>query len=123
MKTPLNILLIEDDFFDAELAADALRNEGVPHRLRQVDTAVELRTALTEFTPQVIVCDFSLPGFDGFEALEIARSICPKTPFFFSSGTIGRDRAQLALKRGATGYSLKGDYASLIAQIEGHVSP
>lgn len=122
MSTPLRILLIEDDFYDAELLAYALKNNGLLHQLRRVENATELRTALTEFAPQVVVCDFSLPGFDGFEALEITSNACPKTPFFFSSGSIGRERAQLALKRGATGYSLKGDYDSLLSQIKEHVS-
>lgn len=122
MTEPLRILLIEDDAYDAELFAYAVEKAGMRHHLRRVDSAAELKAVLTEFNPQVIVCDFSLPGFDGFEALKITGSLCPKVPFFFASGTIGRERAQLALKLGATGYSLKGDYASLLGQIKDCIS-
>lgn len=121
MTMPLRILLIEDDLYDAELLSYALKHEGMVHQLRRVESAQELRYALPEFNPQVIVCDFSLPGFDGFEALEITGAVCPKVPFFFSSGSIGRERAQLAMKLGATGYALKGDYVTLLAQIKDHV--
>ncbi|MGC3982372.1 MAG: response regulator [Steroidobacteraceae bacterium] len=121
MSSPLRILMIEDDFYDAELLAYALKSDGLPHQLRRVATAPDLHTALSEYKPQVIICDFSLPGFDGFEALKITNNLAPNTPFFFSSGTIGRERVQLALKHGATGYSLKGDFASLLAQIKDHL--
>jgi DNA-binding NarL/FixJ family response regulator len=98
-----------------------MKQDGLPHQVRRVETAPELRTVLPDFDPQVIVCDFSLPGFDGFEALEITGKLCPRVPFFFSSGTIGRERAQLAMKLGATGYALKGDYVNLLAQIRDHL--
>ena len=117
MNAPLRVLLIEDDFYDAELLAYAFKNEGIPYQLKRVTSAIELRGVLTEFIPQVVICDFSLPGFDGFEALEITNSVYPRTPFLFSSGTIGQERAQLAMERGAMGYARKGDYGSLFAQI------
>lgn len=118
MATLLRILLIEDDVNDADLLAYALKRAEITYTLRRVANARELRLALTESKPNVIVCDFSLPEFDGFEALEITGGACPDVPFFFSSGTIGDDRAQLALKMGAAGYAEKGDLISLIAQIK-----
>ena len=121
MDPLLRILLIEDDFYDAELFAYALKSDGLPYQMQRVTSVVELRAAIPAFVPHVIVCDFSLPGFNGFEALAITRAACPETPFFFSSGTLGRERVQVALSRGATGYALKGDYRSLLAQIKDHV--
>ena len=121
MESPLRILLIEDDLLDAAILTHAIDREGLLSRIQRVMSAEELREALVAFVPQVIVCDFSLPGFNGFEALEIVRNLCPSTPFFFSSGSLGRERVQLALNRGATGYALKGDYDSLLAQIRDHV--
>ena len=118
MATLLRILLIEDDVNDADLLAHALRREGLTCELRCVANAHELRRALIESKPNVIVCDFSLPEFDGFEALEMTGSAYPDIPFFFSSGTIGEDRARLALKLGAAGYAEKGDVAGLIKQIK-----
>ena len=121
MDSLLRILLIEDDFCDADLFTYALKRDGLPYQMRQVMTAADLQKEITEFQPQIIVCDFSMPGFDGFEALKITRKACPETPFLFSSGTLGRERVQLALSGGATGYALKGDYVSLLAQIKDHI--
>lgn len=118
MIRPLRILLIEDDVNDADLLTYALKREGFDCELRRVVTAVELRSALPEARPDIVVCDFSLPGFDGFEALEMTGRIYPDVPFFFFSGTIGEDKAQLARRMGAAGYAEKGNLASLIAQIK-----
>lgn len=121
MITPLRILMIEDEPLDCELLHCMLDREGMNHTMRRVEDAIELRAVIAEFNPQIILCDFSLPKFDGFQALEIRRTFCPQIPFFFHSGSIGREKAQLALKLGATGYALKGDYTGLIAQIKDHM--
>src|SRR3712207_8462078 len=54
----------------------------------------------TLFRSDVILSDFSMPGFDGMAELAIARDVCPDTPFIFVSGTIGEEYAIRALKSG-----------------------
>ena len=73
---------------------------------------------LSEFRPHVILADFSLPGFDGFEALAIARERCPEIPFLFVSGAIGEERAIESMKRGATDYVLKDRLSRLVPAVE-----
>jgi CheY-like chemotaxis protein len=101
MTMALRILLIEDDPFYCELLSFAFKRKGIQHSVHQVDNGPDLRAAIPAFDPHVIICDFSLPEFDGFEALVISGALYPQAPFFFSSGTVGRVRAQLALKMGA----------------------
>src|SRR2546430_12123958 len=71
-------------FFQAE---DGIRDLTVTG----VQTCALPISALREFTPHVILSDFSMPGFDGMEALALAREISPDTPFVFVSGTIGEE--------------------------------
>ncbi len=103
----LRILIIEDFEPDAELALAALRRAGVQCDMRRVEAADALVQALQEFRPHLVLSDFSLPGFDGFSALEIVRRHAPDVPMVFVSGTIGEERAIESLKRGATDYVLK----------------
>ena len=72
---------------------------------------------LRELKPDIILSDFTLPGFDGLSALEIARELAPDTPFIFLSGTIGEERAIDALQRGAYDYVLKTNMARLVPAV------
>lgn len=114
----INVLLVEDDLNDAELASRMLKRSGLDATCHRVDTEGGFRKELAEFRPDVILSDFSMPMFDGMSALAIARQMAPDTPFIFVSGTIGEEYAIRALKNGATDYVLKGHMARLAPAIE-----
>jgi len=118
MSKFLRILLIEDDEMDADLTQRALLRSGLDCTFRRVDDRDGLVDALDEFAPELIICDFGLPNFDGFEALTMARRHCPRLPFIFASGSIGPARAEKALDLGATSYIEKGNYDSLVSYVK-----
>jgi len=66
---------------------------------------------------ELILSDYSLPGFDGHSALKIAREKCPETPFIFVTGTMGEEVAIETLKSGATDYVLKTRLSRLIPAV------
>ena len=103
---------------DAELELRELKRAG--HRIAHhiVDSEQAYVSALREFAPDVILSDFSMPGFDGMAALGLARELSPETPFIFVSGTLGEDCAVRALKNGATDYVLKSNLVRLPAAVE-----
>src|SRR5271156_6798980 len=105
----LDVLLIEDSTPDAELTIRRLQKAGFKCSCRCVVTEAQLRSALRARLPDLILSDFSLPGFDGMSALAIARVEAVGVPFIFLSGTIGEERAIEALKSGAIDYILKGN--------------
>src|SRR5579859_1267514 len=88
----------------------------ITHRI--VDTEESFSQALRDFSPDVILSDFSMPAFDGMAALAIAREQAPDTPFIFVSGTIGEEHAIRALKNGATDYVLKTNLVRLPPAVE-----
>ncbi len=104
----MHILLIEDDPLDAELIQERLREEWPNCRVLQIQSRQELLDALDSTTHfDAILADYSLPQFDGLEALRTARRLRPDVPFIFVSGAIGEDRAIESQKLGATDYVLK----------------
>jgi diguanylate cyclase (GGDEF)-like protein len=103
------ILLVEDVAYDAELVIHQLQRAGLHFDWRRVETEDALRSHLTEFAPDIILSDFTLPQFDGISALNIAREMAPMAPFIFVSGTIGEERAIDALHAGAADYVLKNN--------------
>jgi len=118
MTGQLRILLVEDMATDAELALTELARAGLHATHRIVDGEKSFVDALREFAPDVILSDFSMPGFDGMAALTLAQESCPDTPFIFVSGTIGEESAINALKSGATDYVMKSNLLRLPAAVE-----
>jgi PAS domain S-box-containing protein len=101
------ILILEDNASDAELERRELRKSGLEASVRVAADRTAYLEALDEFVPDLILADYSLPGFDGLTALALARQRLPDVPVVIVSGVIGEETAVDALKAGATDYVLK----------------
>ena len=104
---PLRILHLEDNQLDAELVRTTLEGDGIGCEATRVETREGFEAALEEGGFDLILADHSLPSFDGFSALEIARNTYPDLPFILVSGAIGEESAVEAMRNGATDYVLK----------------
>ena len=118
MKTPLRLLHLEDDPVDGELIVTTLSEGGVPCQSQRVDTRQAFVTALKECRMDVILADYSIPGFDGMTALTLARQHCPDVPFLFVSATIGEELAIETMLQGATDYVLKQRLGRLVPSVQ-----
>jgi PAS domain S-box-containing protein len=107
MNKPLHILHLEDNLKDAALIEAFLETEGISCDITCVSRRNEFCAGLERANLDLILSDFTMPGFDGLSALEIARKHRPDVPFIFLSGTIGEELAVEALKEGATDYVIK----------------
>ncbi len=83
MKTPLRLLQLEDNTVDAQLIIATLNEGGIPCQSQIVDTRQAFVAALKEGRMDLILADYSIPGFDGMTALILARQHCPNVPFLF----------------------------------------
>ena len=100
-------MILEDNASDFELTKRELRRVVPDYRVEwALDKETFLR-ALSEFIPDLILLDYSLPGFDGLSALALARQRFPDIPAIIVSGAIGEEVAIETLKAGATDYVLK----------------
>ncbi len=118
MKTPLRLLHVEDDPVDAELVAATLSEAGLMCTARRVDTRADFVSALHEGGFDLILADYSIPGFDGMSALTLARQEAPEVPFLFVSATIGEELAIDAMHQGATDYVLKQRLGRLVPSVQ-----
>ena len=118
MRVSLRVLNLEDSANDAELNQAMLSARWNDCVLVRVDTRADYLAALAQGGFDVILSDYTMPGFDGRQALTLARTKRPETPFLFVSGTIGEDAAIEALKHGATDYVLKHRLMRLIPAVE-----
>ncbi len=117
MDKELRILIVEDFAADAELIARELVKESLAHTSKSVKSKDEFLKALQEYGPDIILCDYKLPGFGAPEALEILKKSYPETPLIVVSGTIGEDIAVDTMKFGAVDYIMKDRLARLVPAI------
>lgn len=110
---PLRTLLLEDSPTDAELAVFELEDAGFEVVSERVSTRDEFLDALAAFRPDVVLADYSLPGFDGGEALTLATERFPEVPVIIVTGALGDERAIGLIKAGARDYVLKTHLARL----------
>ena len=103
----IRILILEDDSSDAELVQRELRKAGFGFTALVVDGREGFLDGLSDFNPDLVLSDKSLPQMDGVDALALARQLRPDVLFVFVSGSMGEERAIELLKSGATDYVLK----------------
>jgi signal transduction histidine kinase len=118
MDKPYYFLHVEDDPLDAEYVETQLSEAGLSFEITRVESSEDFRNALEARAPDLILCDYNLPRFDGLEALRIAQETLQQAPFIFLSGGIGEHLAVECLHRGATDYVLKGNPARLIPAVK-----
>jgi PAS domain S-box-containing protein len=113
----IRLLVLEADPSGAELVQLRLARAGLEATAVVADTRTSFTQQLTAFCPDVILADFSLPGFSGEQALELAQELCPQVPFIFLSGPLGDEAAVELIRRGVTDYVLKDRPARLVPVI------
>jgi two-component system sensor histidine kinase UhpB len=115
---PIKLLILEHDENDLELLIYELKKGALDFSPNIVGNKEQFIQALTEFCPDVILSDYSLPGFDGISAFHIKQQICPDVPFIIVSGTIGEENAVELIKNGVTDYSIKDKLFTVIPKIK-----
>ena len=122
MDTPapvatLHFLHLEDNISDSELIRETVLQEWPHCHIDRVQTRDEFLAALRRDNLDLILSDFTMPGFSGLSALALAGELRPQIPFIFLSGTIGEDAAVEALKHGAIDYVIKDRMSRLVPVI------
>jgi PAS domain S-box-containing protein len=103
----LKVLFVEDLAADAELAVRALRTGGFALVSELVDTKEAFSLALESFLPDLIISDYTLPGFNGLSALSLARARDPSLPFIVLTGSMNESTAVECMRAGASDYVIK----------------
>jgi PAS domain S-box-containing protein len=118
MSLPLRVLIVEDSEDDTLLLVRELRCNGYDPVHERVDSAETMRAALERQAWDVILSDYSMPGFSAPAALTLLHDSGLDLPFIIISGTVGEETAVAALKAGAHDFLTKTHLARLAPAIE-----
>jgi putative two-component system response regulator len=118
---PLRLLLVEDSPQDEDLILTALERAGCDVSHLRVETEGGYQIALEASTWDIIVCDFKLPRFDPYRALELLRAAGLDVPLIVFSGVIQEDEAIELLKAGAADFITKDRMPRLVLAIKREV--
>ncbi len=118
MRTPLKILLLEDNPSDAQIVQRKLEKNGLIFESLLAMNRAEYILAIDEFQPDVIISDNTLPDISATQALEIYHQRLLSIPFILVTGTISEEFAVGIIKLGADDYILKDRLKRLPTAIE-----
>ena len=118
MQKPLRVLIVEDSEDDARLLLRALEHQGYGPVSERVESAEAMAAALDKGTWEVVLCDYSMPGFSAAVALSLLQKAGLDLPFIVVSGTIGEEQAVEMMKAGVHDYILKDNLTRLVPAIE-----
>lgn len=108
-RKKLNILIIEDNESDALLCIYHLEKAGFTIIYQLVETADEIRNALSTSEFDLVLSDSSLPNLNAKNIFEIFKSYNTNIPFILISGAFDNADAEEVLKIGVHDYLLKNN--------------
>lgn len=113
MTSCLQILLVEDNEHISEQIRNALTIQGLNSLVSRVSSQEAFLKAMREQTWDLILAECQIPGFEGMDAIHLARHHNPKIPIIL----VGEDDApsftEEAIKQGAAGFVLRSRLAGL----------
>ncbi|WP_341708746.1 EAL domain-containing protein [Halopseudomonas sp.] len=112
------VLMLEDNEDDALLIVNHLETHGCEISWERIETEHDLRAMLRDQQWDVVLSDYTMPVFDGAQALRVVRELTPDLPFVFVSGTLGEKAAVAAIKGGAQDFVVKHDLSRLTPTVE-----
>ncbi|HEX8355972.1 MAG TPA: PAS domain S-box protein, partial [Segetibacter sp.] len=107
MREKYRILHVEDIATDAELIARELRQSHVHFDHLVIDKREDYIAALQSFSPDIVLCDHSLPSFNSLEAVRILRENNGPTPFILITANLSEEVVNGVMQAGADDYILK----------------
>jgi len=115
---PLRVLVADDSENDAFLLLRVLKRAGYEPAYERVWSAPMMKAALQKQDWDVVISDYEMPGFGGFEALHVLKESGRDLPFILVSAVVSEETAVAAMKAGAHDFIMKRKLARLVPALE-----
>jgi two-component system, OmpR family, response regulator len=122
MRTPRNVLLVEDNDDLRELMANVLRREG--YEVVCTADGVETEQLLQRGLPELAVVDMMLPGSSGFQVTRLVKELSDgRIPVVMMSGNSSPAHCDYAHAAGADAFLSKPFEPSALREIVARLCP
>ena len=115
---PVRVLIIDDSDDDALLIVTHLRRGGIDLTYERVETTQAIAGALAARPPDIVICDYNLPGLSAQDALRLLHDSGLDASFILVSGAVGEETAAAIMKAGAHDFILKDRLSRLVPAVE-----
>lgn len=114
IDTPLQILIVEDLVSDAFLIQKQIKKFCSNVDISISDKELSLSVALKQFVPDIVISDFNLEGFTGFDVIKLVKSYNEEIPVIIITGNLNNEeKAAQLIMEGASGFFLKENLSTL----------
>lgn len=111
------ILFLEDNPDDVELIENELTEAGMKFMSRRIDNKNQFLKEVNDFSPDIILADYSLSMFNGVQAFRMLKEKNMTVPFILVTGVLSEELALECLKEGIDDFILKSSFKRLPAAI------
>ncbi|MFZ4622383.1 MAG: PAS domain S-box protein, partial [Bacteroidota bacterium] len=118
MAKSIRILLIENKPESVELFTKEMRKSGLEHELRQLSSFDLIPEVLEEFSPEIIIFDYTIAELKPSDTIGILKNMIATTPLIIYSDMLDEEVVVECMRSGATDYVFKQHSARLGAAIE-----
>ena len=118
MKNSYHLLILEDNRIDADLLQRMIKKSHPKATCFWAKNKDEYLQYLKDEPIDCVVSDYSLPAYDGVNALTDLQAMNLDIPFIIVSGTLGDERAVQIVRMGAFDFVLKDKLKRLPIAIE-----
>lgn len=100
-------MILDSDQKDAAAMVEALRSARIPFHHEHVRSKNDFRKQLRDFSPDLILAEYSARGINGLMELKILREQGLELPFIFVTAQMKEEIIVECIKAGATDFVLK----------------
>jgi len=104
-----SILVVDNEESILKMISEVLEVEG--YKMRTASEGLEGARLLSENPPDLIISDYSMPGMNGLELLEMAREKAPEAARILCTGYADVEMALAAVNKGAVNRILTKPFA------------
>jgi len=112
-KKKVKILFLEDSQDVYELNITELKKSGIKFQGIRVETKDEFIKQLNNNSWDIILSDYDLPGFNGFNAYDVVKKYDKNIPIIIVTGTLNEEVAVACIEKGIDNYVTKDNLTRL----------